>query len=232
MITLPLVWDSPETLPNRVISLTGPTCSGKDTLLKYLVQNYPIAKVLSDVTRERREGEIDGVDYNFVTREYFEEGIAKGEYFNHVEFQGNRYGAKATSIVKTVESGKIPIFILEPKGLDCLEDLELQFGLEPFAVFLDAPLPDLMTRYFKRTGREGLDANPAYHLKRLEGMLYESENWIDSYKFDLRVVNDAYDKDSIEFAAFKVARGVGLISRSLKMSMTEREFFRKVINHG
>ncbi|HXP52219.1 MAG TPA: guanylate kinase [Bacteroidia bacterium] len=227
-----MVWEGPNPLPKKVVAITGPTCSGKDTLLKYLVQNYPIAKVLSDVTREKREGEVDGVDYNFVTREFFEEGIAKGEYFNHVEFQGNRYGAKATSIVKTVESGKIPIFILEPKGLDCLVDLEDHFGLKPFSVFVDAPLEDLMSRYFKRTGSEGLDANPRYHLQRLQGMLKESKTWIDSYKFDLVIHNDEYEDMPIEFGAFKVACRLGLIGRRPKMSMSDREFFRNTIKHG
>lgn len=195
-----------STIATTVLTLTGPTASGKDTFLNFMVENYKVAKVLSDVTRPQRKGETDGVDYNFITRDKFEDGLGKNEYLNVVEFQGNFYGAKKKSIEKTLSSGNVPLFILEPKGLNCLPDLKREFNLDPFSIFITAPLENLLARYFNRTGEEGLSEKPAYHLKRIQGLLEENQTWHSLHEYDYVFSNDGkYGQNWLAYFASDIA---------------------------
>jgi guanylate kinase len=221
-------------LPKAVISLTGPTASGKDTILKYLETNYPIKRLLTDVTRAKRDVETDGVDYNFVTREQFEENLKKGEYFQHVEFKGNYYGTNSKEIKKTLDAGKIPVLILEPSGVPHLDILEDEYKLKPCRVFVSAPLEDLLGRYFKRTSKEEFLKNPEYGYERLKGLVVEHEFWERTHKWDVRIQNDSYTDFSIEEGAFRIANKLGLLNdyKVAGKMWTEHQFFKEVFWYG
>jgi guanylate kinase len=221
-------------LPKAVISLTGPTASGKDTMLKYLETNYPIKRLLSDVTRARREGEVDGIDYNFISREQFEENLKKGEYFQHVSFRGNLYGTNSKEVKKTLDTGKVPILILEPSGIPHLDILQDEYQLKPIKVFVSAPLEDLLARYFKRTSKEEFLKNPEYGYERLKGMIVEYEMWERMFQWDVRIQNDSYVDYAIEEGAFRIANKLGLLNEYKvpgKM-WTEHQFFKEVYHYG
>lgn len=221
-------------LPKAVISLTGPTASGKDTLLKYLEANYPIKRLLSDVSRAKRDGETDGVDYNFLSREQFEQGLKDGVYFQHVEFRGNYYGTNTKEVKKTLDSGKIPVLILEPTGVPHMNILEEEYKLKPFKVFVNAPIEDLMTRYFGRTNKEEFLKNPEYHYERLKGMVVESEMWVNTHKWDLKVQNDSYVDYAIQEGAFRIALKLGLLNdyKPAGKMWTEHQLFKEIFWYG
>lgn len=76
-----------------LIILTGPASSGKDTIMRALLQKYPdMRRVISTTTRPKRQGEIEAKDYYFVSREQFEQMIKEGKFHEYVEFHGNLYG--------------------------------------------------------------------------------------------------------------------------------------------
>jgi guanylate kinase len=66
---------------------------GKGTLIKGLLERVPgLQLAVSATTREPREGEVNGVDYHFLSAEDFDRRVARGEFVEHAEYAGNRYG--------------------------------------------------------------------------------------------------------------------------------------------
>ena len=93
-----------------MIILIGPSASGKTEVVKYLVENFGYTKLVTNTTREKRIGEIDGKDYNFITREDFLNKLNNNEFFEYVEYNSNYYG----TLKKDITDEKV--VILEPKG--------------------------------------------------------------------------------------------------------------------
>lgn len=94
-----------------VYIISGPSGSGKDTLLCKLFEKCPeLAFSISSITRDMREGEKEGEKYNFITKERFEEMIAQDELLEYNVYVGNYYGTPKAPVLKAVEQGK-DIFI-------------------------------------------------------------------------------------------------------------------------
>ena len=111
----------------NLILFTGSSGVGKGTIIKELLdRDKNIRLSVSNTTREPREGEIDGVHYNFLTREQFNDVLKKDGYLEHAEFCGNLYGTPKKQVEDMLNQGldKYPdilsIFILPPS----MESLE------------------------------------------------------------------------------------------------------------
>ena len=73
--------------------ITGPSGVGKGTLIKGLLERVPgLQLAVSATTRAPRDGEVNGVDYHFLSAEDFDRRVARGEFVEHAEYAGNRYG--------------------------------------------------------------------------------------------------------------------------------------------
>lgn len=81
-----------------MIILTGPSASGKTAACLYLQSNFNIKKVVTHTTRGIRQGEIDGVDYHFVTVEEFQKMVDNNEFVEHVFYNGNHYGTSRKEV--------------------------------------------------------------------------------------------------------------------------------------
>ena len=91
--------------------ISGPSGSGKDTLLVKLFERCPELEFsISSITRDMREGEVEGEKYNFISRETFEKMIEEDELLEYNVYVGNYYGTPKTPVVKAIEEGK-DIFI-------------------------------------------------------------------------------------------------------------------------
>jgi guanylate kinase len=76
-----------------ILVITGPSGVGKGTLIKGLLERVPgLQLAVSATTRKPRTGEVNGVDYHFLSAEDFERRVAAGEFVEHAEYAGNRYG--------------------------------------------------------------------------------------------------------------------------------------------
>jgi guanylate kinase len=76
-----------------ILVITGPSGVGKGTLIKGLLERVPgLQLAVSATTRRPREGEVNGVDYHFLSEEDFDRRVAAGEFVEHAEYAGNRYG--------------------------------------------------------------------------------------------------------------------------------------------
>lgn len=82
-----------------LLVLTGKTASGKDTLIAKILEKYPnFRKVLTTTTRAPREAEVNGVDYNFISKEDFKKNLEQGDLLEYVEYGGNLYGTERPQI--------------------------------------------------------------------------------------------------------------------------------------
>jgi len=80
--------------------LCGPSGVGKSTLLKKLLAEFKdcFGFSISHTTRSPREGELDGREYHFVSKEYMDAAIARGDFIESAQFSGNTYGTRLVSI--------------------------------------------------------------------------------------------------------------------------------------
>lgn len=100
-----------------LIVFSGPSGSGKGTVLKeYLAAHPEAAFSVSATTRDPRPGEVDGVNYHFVTRERFEEMIGKGEVLEYTQYNGNYYGSPIGPIREALEKGRDAVLEIEVEG--------------------------------------------------------------------------------------------------------------------
>ena len=103
-----------------LIIISGPSGVGKGAIRIYFMDDDSLRLTysISMTTRKPRQGERDGVDYIFTTREKFEEAIAEGELLEWAEFVGNYYGTPLTQVEKLREEGKNVLLEIEVQGAD------------------------------------------------------------------------------------------------------------------
>ena len=111
----------------KVIAICGKAGAGKDTLLHRIMQLYPdkYHEIVSCTTRPPREGEVDGVNYYFLTVEEFTEEILNGNMLEATEFNGWHYGTLLSSLFWK----KVNIGVFNPAGIASLlanDNIDLQ----------------------------------------------------------------------------------------------------------
>jgi len=107
-----------------LIIVSGPSGVGKGTVRDYYMKDETLNLTysISMTTRQPRQGEVDGVDYIFVTREEFEQKIKEGEFLEWAEFVGNYYGTSLTQVNKLREEGKNVILEIEVQGANIVKE--------------------------------------------------------------------------------------------------------------
>ena len=97
---------------------SGPSGVGKGTLKAKLFEEFAdrIAYSVSATTRGPREGEVDGKDYFFITRQEFERRVKNNEFLEHAEFAGNCYGTPRAYVEKLLDSGMNVVLEIDVQG--------------------------------------------------------------------------------------------------------------------
>ncbi|GAA8992278.1 guanylate kinase [Helicobacter pylori] len=106
----------------NLLILSGPSGAGKSTLTKYLQEKIPKTHFsLSTTTRKPREGEVDGLHYNFVSEQEFKQGIEKGQFLEWAIVHNHYYGTSKIPVEKALKEGKIVIFDIDVQGHEILK---------------------------------------------------------------------------------------------------------------
>jgi guanylate kinase len=101
----------------KVFVITGPSGVGKGTLIRSLVQQVPELEVsVSATTRPPRPGEVDGVDYHFLSELDFDERLAAGDFVEHAAYSGHRYGTLRSELESRVHNGVPVVLEIEIQG--------------------------------------------------------------------------------------------------------------------
>ena len=94
-----------------MIVLAGASASGKTEVAKVLAKNYGITKIVTTTTRDKRKGEVDGIDYFFVTKEKFEQMILEDRFVEYTLYNGQMYGSTKDQIAND------KCVVIDPAGL-------------------------------------------------------------------------------------------------------------------
>jgi guanylate kinase len=138
-----------------LIVISGPSGVGKDTLIQRLLERDPNLRYsVSCTTRSPRPGERDGADYSFVSREQFQELIAKGAFLEHATYNGNLYGTLTERVEREREAGHDVVLKIEVQGAEQVR------AKAPGAVFIFIVPPsvdELVRRQVKRNTETSQD---------------------------------------------------------------------------
>ena len=109
--------NTPLYKPNLVIVISGPSGSGKSTVINTLCEaDETLQLSVSATTRKPRLGEVDGVDYHFLSKTEFEKYIQQDRFLEWAEYGDNRYGTLKSEIAAARKAGKDAILEIEVEG--------------------------------------------------------------------------------------------------------------------
>jgi guanylate kinase len=167
-----------------LIVVTGPSAVGKGTICRALLQEATGVRFsVSLTTRRPRPGEVNGVEYEFVTHEEFRRRIDAGDVLEYAEVYGNLYGTPRSQVLEAIE-----------QGVDVLLDIDMQGARQVRDRFPAATsvfvIPPSMEELKKRIMARGTEEDAALR-RRLE----EAPRWIaEGLSYDYVVVNDHIPK--------------------------------------
>ncbi len=166
-----------------VFIISGPSGSGKDTLIVRLLEKLPELRFsISSITRGMREGEKQGEKYNFITREKFEDMINNGELLEYNTYVGNYYGTPKAPVVKAIEDGYDIIIEVDVNGAAQIRE-KLR---EAVSIFIMPPSYEELKARLSGRGTETKELID----RRMESALGEIRR---ASEYDYIVVNDDID---------------------------------------
>ena len=137
--------------PNLVIVISGPSGSGKSTVINALCEADQTLKLsVSATTRNPRPGEVDGVDYHFLSKSEFEKHIQEGSFLEWAEYGDNLYGTLKSEIVAARETGKDAILEIEVKGTLKIQEQNLSPERSVFIFIIPPSLATVEERLRRR----------------------------------------------------------------------------------
>jgi guanylate kinase len=191
---------SPMATPGKMVVISGPSGSGKSTICKRLLADPRIVFSVSATTRKKREGEIEGRDYHFLSRDQFKQHAERGEFIEHAEVYGNMYGTLRAPMQQALAEGKLYLLEIDVQGA-----LQLKALGEPGIYIFIAPpdFEELRRRLVKRNTETP---------EMLERRLHKAEDeYRERVKYDHVVVNDDLDRAVTEIRAIMgLQDGMGL----------------------
>ncbi|HJC43427.1 MAG TPA: guanylate kinase [Candidatus Mediterraneibacter gallistercoris] len=194
-----------------LIVVSGFSGSGKGTLMKELLTRYPdtYALSISATTRSPREGEVDGREYFFVSKDEFEKMIAKGELIEYARYVENYYGTPRDYVEKKLEEGRDVILEIEIQGA---LNVKKMFP-DTLLLFVTPPSAEELKRRLVGRGTETMDVIES----RMNRACEEAEG-MENY--DYLIINDSLDKCVEEM--HDIIRG------EHRRSSRNREFMREI----
>ena len=137
-----------------VFVITGPSGVGKGTLIRGSMERLPKLELsVSATTREPRPGEVDGTDYHFLSGEEFERRVREGDFVEHADYAGRRYGTLRSELENRVAEGVPVVLEIEVQGAR-----QVRAAMpEAVQVFLAPPSLDALRTRLVGRGTDGSD---------------------------------------------------------------------------
>ncbi|MBF6623960.1 MAG: guanylate kinase [Pseudomonas stutzeri] len=162
--------------------VSAPSGAGKTSLVKALLDAQPQVRVsVSHTTRAIRPGEVDGVNYHFVTREAFLERLERNEFLEHAEVFGNLYGTSQRWLEQTLEEGYDLILEIDWQGAQQVRRLMPQAK----SIFI---LPPSQEALRQRLTHRGQDSEEVINTRMREAVS-EMTHYVE---YDYLVINDDF----------------------------------------
>jgi len=168
-----------------VLVLSGPSGAGKSSLIKKIAQDigeYYFS--ISTTTRPMREGEVDGVDYHFVTKEEFEKDIEADNFLEYATVHGNYYGTSIKPVQKALHEGKLVLFDIDVQGNALVKN---RLGDLLTSVFITTPSLSIL--------KERLEARATDSQEVIDNRIAMAKREIQRVsEYDYFIVNDVLDE--------------------------------------
>jgi guanylate kinase len=126
---IPFLSQKTMSQPLKPVVICGPSGVGKGTLIEMLMKRFPDGQLgfsVSHTTRPPREGEQDGVHYNFTTVEQIKKDIEEGKFIEYAEVHGKYYGTSIAAVESVQASGKICILDIDVQGAEKVKKSHLK----------------------------------------------------------------------------------------------------------
>ena len=175
-----------------LIVFSGPSGVGKGTVLKRFIndESLKLAYSVSMTTRAKREGEVDGVNYFYVSHEEFENAIKEGKLLEYARFVGNYYGTPKDNVDRLLDEGKNVVLEIEVQG----------------ALQVMKKCPDALTIFLVPPSLEELE-------RRIRGRRTESEDIVkerlDKARKEIQTKDEykyVVENDDVHLAKDKIAK--------------------------
>ena len=160
--------------------VSAPSGAGKTTLVERLVQILPNLRMSRSYTsRASRDGERDGVDYNFISRDVFEQRIDACDFLEWADVFGNLYGTSASDVEDMVTAGQDVVLVIDVQGARQVRAR----GVDHTAIFVMPPSFPVLEQRLRGRSKDSEEQMQ----RRLETARSEASSYVD---YDYVVVND------------------------------------------
>lgn len=176
----------------KLLVISAPSGAGKGTLIKRLQEKVPNTWLsVSATTRKPRPGEIDGINYFFLTREEFEQLILEDGFLEYAQYSGNYYGTPIQPILDHVNQGDVVLLEIEVQGA-----LQVKNKIPDAAMlFIEPPSLEELERRLRSRATE----TDEVILERMRTAKVELEHKME---YDMRLVNDDLEQATDELVAY------------------------------
>lgn len=160
--------------------VSAPSGTGKTTVVERLVQLVPdLSLSRSYTSRPLRNGEADGVDYNFITRARFEEMVSAGEFLEWADVFGNLYGTCAADVERELAHGRDMVLVIDVQGA---RQVRLRYA-HTVGVFVLPPSFEVLEQRLRGRSRDPEEA--------MQRRLRTARNEVAAFaEYDYVIVND------------------------------------------
>lgn len=171
------------TTKGKIIIISGPSGVGKHTIITSIMGNpsLNLEYSISMTTRKPREGEINGVDYYFATRDEFDQHIQNNDFVEYVTFCSNSYGTLKSELKRITDSGKNAILEIDVQGV--IQVLEKLRDENILSIFIAPPSFEILKQRLINRNTESVEQISS----RIKQAEYEL-SFQDKYQYT--VIND------------------------------------------
>ena len=185
--------------PGILLAVSSPSGAGKTSLCTRLRGEFPgLGFSVSYTTRAPRDGEMDGREYHFVSRDRFEEMQYAGEFAEHAQVHGNMYGTSVTQVHDALDAGRDLLFDIDFQGAQQLASHKT-FQRTMTRVFILPPSLEELARRLRKRATDSADV-----IDRRLRMAQQELAHYDDYEYV--IVNDDFDQAYDALRAVYVAQ--------------------------